>query len=233
MTIPEPQAVKTTFCSCRALDESAPARHLLTSLQEEDCEFLRPLPDTVELHPETRIKQSGSIIVPMHFRHPLLGRDVMARSDRRRVGLASLVFIADSKSVGVHQTDHPRTGNLQELADGQMAFAKRLYSIARPTYGWIDRPGENALARRVASYKGVRFVFWANFLGPGIVKELGRRFVSACPASHIEEFDDGGMIVVGTAKFADWIADPPAEIAEHFKRKVSRVELYRPKAIDW
>ena len=99
----------------------------------------------------------------------------------------------------------------------------------QPTYGWIDQTGENALPGKFTSIGQIRYVFWANILGPDFVAQVGRKFVSAAPAFRIDWCDDGGAVLVATESYQDWYTSPRHELAEYLSQKVSGIKCYRKR----
>jgi hypothetical protein len=222
-----PDGVETTLCGCAGLEDRSPAEHLLRFFAANGCEYLRPRPDTIDPHPEERIKKTGSIVVSVHFRHSLLARDACAMTTDVPFGMAGLGYLANSRSVTIHQTVDPVTKNADDLVQGQLAIVRQTYSGLQPAYGWIDELGENALPKKFDSIGKVAFVFWANVFGPAFVEQFGKKFLAACPAHRVDWMEDGGAIVVSTETYSQWYTNPPKQLAEYFGRKVPGIKLYR------
>lgn len=226
-----PSNIAISLCACDALRKREAAKSLLAELKKSGCQFLDRACKQPDSQPETRIKSTGSILVPIHFQHRLLQRDLIAVSRGASIGSAGLGYLAKSRSVVVRQTVAEESANWDDLAAGQLALAEYLYRGLRPVYGWIDEVGENAVEREFASIKEMRFIFWANVFGPMFVKHFGKDFLSACPAARIDWLEDGGAVVVSAQTYSEWYANPPAQLAEYFGQKVAGVQLYRSAGV--
>ena len=116
--------------------------------------------------------------------------EIFAVSQGLNIRTAGLSYLAKIRTVVIHQTVGERLTNVDDMAEGQLALAKHVYPVLRPVYGWIDETGENAVEREFTSIKEMRFIFWANVFGPLFIKQLGKKFLSACPAARIDWLED-------------------------------------------
>ena len=134
-------------------------------LSEKGCQFLDRGCKQLDPHPELRIRSPGSVIVPIHFLHQLLGRGFFDIAQRFAVGSAGLNYVAKARCVRIHQGVAAETSNLDELAHDLILLTKHLYPVLQPVYGWIDELGENAVGRNFTLVGELRYVFWANVFG--------------------------------------------------------------------
>ena len=42
----------------------------------------------------------------------------------------------------------------------------------------------------------VRYIYWANFFGPKLVKKIGREKLLSAPSWKTEELEDGGILLI-------------------------------------
>jgi len=184
-------------------------------------------------NPEANIKPSGSILVYLDVGHPLLAREAFALCRNLPVKRARLQYIdkdADEiRTPTISQTIGATAGSCDEIANGQLAFAKHIYPTLLPTYGWIDDPGEKALPGKFTSIAQVRYVFWANVFSAEFVAEFGKEFLAAAPAFRIDWFDDGGAVLVATESYQEWYSSPPQELADYLAQKVPGIRNYRKR----
>jgi hypothetical protein len=179
--------------------------------------------------PEQRIR-TKSIIAPMDFTHSLLARSLLSDALRSKLGFASLGFIAHGKCVRVGNS--PRVEReLDNFADGLLAFAKLQYAIFRPSYGWIDELGDNAPSRTAATPGTIKFLFWANIFGPRIVKQVGAEFLRNCPA-RVEWLDDGGALVVSRSGYTKWLERRDTRLVNHLTQKFPNISLFRSAGVE-
>lgn len=87
-------------------------------------------------------------------------------------------------------------------------LGERLYRMARPRYGWIERlPYWRPETAGYTTEDDIRklelpHVYWANFFGPAFVTRLGKDFLMQAPRWKCEELDDGGLLYVLTPSLA-------------------------------
>jgi hypothetical protein len=76
-------------------------------------------------------------------------------------------------------------------------IGKGLYTILRPTFGWIEWDLE-WLPTKHEDIENLRLpaLYWVNFFGPPYVRQLGREKILKAPAWQIEELPDGGLLYV-------------------------------------
>lgn len=85
----------------------------------------------------------------------------------------------------------------KQNCDRLLTLARRLYTIYRPQFGWIERDllsGYTTQADIVA--QTIPHIYWANFFGPQYVEKYGLAFFEQAPGWLCEVLGDGGCLYV-------------------------------------
>jgi hypothetical protein len=141
------------------------------------------------------------------------------------MGVGNVGYIAAQKKVMVSQSPY-LDKQLDDLTCGLLEFARHVYMHLRPTYAYIDEMGENAPQAGVASSKGVKFLFWANVLGPKIVKQVGEKFLLKSPA-RVTLLEDGGILVTSRDRFTKWLQRPEDASVAYLAKKFPKIQRFR------
>lgn len=215
------EGIELTMCRCASV---ANGHQLLDVLSSLGCDFVRGFSSEIDPHPELRTKATGSIVAPVRFRHPRLGTDLLSKS---KLPIAGVTFLTKSRTVCIHQAVDSRGKGWNEIADGQLDFARLLYNRLKPSYGWIDASSEFPMPESIESLDDMAFLFWANVLGPQIVSNLTKSFLQSCPNMIVEYMTDGGAIVSGSESFSEWVRGSHTGSISHFAQKAQQLKLFK------
>jgi hypothetical protein len=222
------------FFGCSAL--RAPGREgaerLCTILQDAAGLFVRTKPEArrptwePDPAPSARVESDGGFS-SLDFAHPLLGRTILEPTNLHslpptcaltyRPGLRLVIFSQSASQ------DEPE--NLDALARGQLALARKLLPRLRPRFAFIDEVSdgldeEKVLVRPLR--KSVRilelpYIFWGNFWSRGYVEKLGADLVAA-PGWVNRKLPGSCLLYVATRSFFRWWTRPPVKIRKYFRR---------------
>lgn len=218
------------------------ARAVLKALAGAGTVFLRIDYGPVEPEPEKRIDKENSI-GGLGLMHPLLAKGafhftmprVPPRSKRHEHGTASMSYLESVPELTICQsTFYQRPEHWDEIAAGQLAFAKLLYPLLRPRYGWIDEFGDIVRSRVLEDGWPTR-LFWANFFGPEMVETIGKRTLvraaGRVDGGSVEKLDDGGVLFVVTPRFQDWQYSKAEEPLEALRSAIPEIKRYRARDV--
>lgn len=185
----------------------------------------------VHPEPEKEVDENGTFIVGKLFSHPSLKRS--PTEDKKLEAFhptGDITFIHESRNVDLRQTadpEKPRNENL--LASGQLALGYILYPYLSPLYGWIDKAGDKTLGAKSVKRTELKYIFWANFVGPAYVQKFGRDFLLNAPGWKKEELEDGGILYVVCERFTDWLKKKPKAVLDYFRAQIPGIKLYQAK----
>jgi hypothetical protein len=126
--------------------------------------------------------------------------------------------------------DEKAHAQFDEVAHGQVAFAKMIYPHLRPHFGWTDEFGDID-SEKVVSRSRVRFLFWASIFGPDLVRRIGKEFLLNAPGWKKEEQDDGSVLYVVDEHYSNWHARPSQAAIQYFQAKMPQIQPYRASAV--
>ena len=110
------------------------------------------------------------------------------------------------------------------ISDKFIEWGNLLYNFTNPYYGYIKPAADFSLVDNTkrknilkSGKVAIPMIYWLNFLGPDFVNLIGREKILKAPFWKIEEFRDGGMLLISTPKIFDTILE---------EEKKKRKEIY-------
>lgn len=222
------EGLHLVLCNCDQCPDTLSALRVLANV----IRFVDPRPDNPnrpELHPERRPTESdGSIIVPITIIHPALGRDCKYFSVGWKVGVASLYYLADTKSVIISQTNSPGAETLEEMATGLVNLAKEVAPAIGASYGWVDVETSKPRPSKITRFGQVKHWFFANVFGPVLVQSASDGFFADCPAQEHTPLANDGQLLTAASTFADWFLSPSKDLAKYLDQHAPKISIFRP-----
>lgn len=123
--------------------------------------------------------------------------------------------------------------NLDALARGQLALARKLFPRLRPKLAFIDEVSDSLDEQKVLvrplrkSLHFLRFpyIFWANFWSRAYVEKFGPDLLIA-PGWVKRKLPGRNFLYVATKSFSCWWTRPPAKVRNYFLRVMPIVFPY-------
>lgn len=216
-------------CSALATSIGHGANDLFAALRGADAEILTVSRDKVLAKPDQAVDREGNIVLPYGIQHDELVNDIYGDRKKKK-GTGSFGYIQSGRQFTVTQnTEGQPLGEVLNLTNGQLAFAKLLWPVLRPKYGWIDQMGENTPGMKSIAKTELRRLFWANFFGKEYVEKFGREFLLNAPGWKKEELEHGGMLYIVTPSYLEWRNNPPNDSIDYFRRLVPDLRAFQSK----
>ncbi len=230
---------------CQSVPFSGGAQHALDALQKQGGSFfwagqtvtkVAPILDAhgaIRNQPGCVVGEDGSIIGGLEFSHRLL---VPEREGTlgELMPKANFGFFAGAAAITFSQTaDFVNSAPADALATGLLAMACHLYPHFRPKYGWVDEYGWNLPEGKALASPNPRFLFWANFFGPEIVKGVGLDFLKGAPGWSVVDLEDGGLLYVANESYESWWHDDQTVVLDYFRQRFPKIQIYRAQPIPY
>jgi hypothetical protein len=186
---------------------------------------------TWQIHPAPLEEfEHGTLLTPLVLQHGSLANPPFQPPGLSHFGAAAdLTYAYQSRTLKISQEGiSAQAENLDTLAAGQLAMAQKFYDALHPIFGWIDEYGTNLPSEESVRSEKVKYLFWANFFGPGYVQKLGRAFLLRAPGWKKIELDDGGLLYVPEQRFERWRAEPQPEVLRYFGSRVPEIQAFCP-----
>jgi hypothetical protein len=232
------EALTTHLNQCGALssEKQTGALQFIAALRSCGGMILRTNYGSVEKKPQKRIDATGRTFLRLGISHPVLGNgrwhNKIPTAPKHEHGTGSVSYLDETRQLVLNQdADKKNADQWEQLASGQLGFAKMMYSRLRPRFGWIDEFG-SIDSEKVASKGQIRFLFWSNVFGPDLVRKIGRDFLMNAPGWKKEELDDGGILYVVEAQYHKWHAHPSRAALQYFQAMMPKIRHYRAKPVE-
>lgn len=225
----------SSFIDCTSeCGQSEFHRWMITLLIERGAVFYQnaPYPPPLNDDPYFPIKENGDLYVTIDFSHHLLNADSEEATVRRGF-LASYGNAAIRKSfyidsLGWRDETENFGRNIQQLAEGRVAFMRFLIPEVKPQLAYADDVwGTNISKSQVENGRTPR-LYWTTYFGPRFVEVHGRDFLMNTPAWKTEELE-GGVLVTVTEKFLDFVTSEPKECLKYLRQNFKGMRANRFK----
>ena len=182
-----------------------------------------PFPTAVEENPFSRFEADGSLILAVHFMHPLLATS----SDNIEVQRG---FFSSYVNPGLDNSFCIRCNgfrsdkipdfesNVQKLAETRVAFMKALIVELKPEFGYVDESFGAGVTEKQLGNVQLRRLFWTTYFGPPYVEKYRREFLLNAPAWRTEEFEQGVLLTVAET-FIEFTASKCEETFVYLREK--------------
>jgi hypothetical protein len=208
-------------------------RHMIERLESMGAVFyeVAPFPPPIDKNPRSRIKDDGTFAGSIHFTHSIIDtRSSDGRIKSGFLGAYRLIGFNSSfgiSSIGFNSDFVPEYEfELQQLADGRVAFLKELLIPLNPNFAYVDASFGIPITDTRLERLELRHLFWVNYFGKQFIEKYGRDFFLNTPAWRVEEIGEGILIKV-TQQFLTFANEAPKDTLKYMQQKFTGMRANR------